>query len=59
MVEAATWDEYIECVRRYLASGRINKDELHTRNCSESGPEPVLPCGMPVALRPDAVSPAG
>ena len=29
MVEAATWDEYIECVRRYLASGRIDDDELN------------------------------
>ena len=29
MVEAATWDEYIECVRRYLATGRIDKDELN------------------------------
>ena len=29
MVEAATWDEYIECVRRYVASGRIDDDELN------------------------------
>ena len=29
MVEAATWDEYIECVRRYVATGRIDKDELN------------------------------
>ena len=29
MVEAATWDEYIECVRRYVATGRIDTDELN------------------------------
>ena len=29
MVEAATWGEYIECVRRYVATGRIDKDELN------------------------------
>ena len=29
MVETATWNEYIDCVRRYLATGRIDKDELN------------------------------
>ena len=29
MVEAATWGEYIECVRRYVATGRIDTDELN------------------------------
>ena len=29
MVEAATWDEYIECVRPYVATGRIDTDELN------------------------------
>ena len=29
MVEAATWDEYIGRVRRYVATGRIDTDELN------------------------------
>ena len=28
MAKATTWDEYIERVRRYVATGRIDTDEL-------------------------------
>ena len=40
MIGATTWDEYIDCVRRYLATGRIDRDELNYKRevARELGP---------------------